>query len=148
VVFEEYPFTGDVRHTVDDKGRIAIPARYRELFVDGVFVGRGMDTCLTVHTREGWAEIIARIAGLPMTSPAARMLERRLFGGATELKLDTQGRVLLPENLRQFAGITDAARVIGVGKRLEIWEPGRWENNLEAFEDDTTFAATVSDLGV
>jgi MraZ protein len=144
----DYPFTGEVKHTVDEKGRIAIPARYRELFTDGVFVARWMDTCLAVHTSTGWAAIISKIAGLPMTDPAARMLERRLFGGAAELKLDSQGRVLLPENLREFAGIKDEARVIGVGKRIEIWEPERWKASLETFEDDTTFAAAISGLGV
>jgi MraZ protein len=143
----EFPFTGEATHTVDEKGRIAIPARHRGQFRDGVFVARGMDTCLAVHTRTGWEAIIAKIAGLPMTDPAGRMLERRLFGGAAELKLDSQGRVLLPENLRKFAGINDEACVIGVGKRLEIWEPGRWRASLEAFEDDTTFAANTNGMG-
>lgn len=145
---ERVVFTGEFRHAVDEKGRIAIPSRFRAQLVGGVFVARWLDACLAIHTRSAWDAITAKVDGLPMTDPAARLLERRLFGGATELALDGQGRLLLPENLRQFAALRDEAFVVGANKRVEIWAPDRWRTHLAEMEDDATFASAISRLGI
>ena len=141
-------FTGEFRHQIDDKGRVAVPSRFRAALEGGVFVARWLDACLAIHPREAWGVITGKVEGLPMTDPAARMLERRLFGGAVELKLDGQGRLLLPENLRTFAALKDEAVVVGVDKRIEIWAPDRWQTSLAEMEDDATFAAAISGLGI
>ena len=141
-------FLGEHRHQIDDKGRIAVPSRFRLGLEGVVFVARWLDACLAIHPRDAWSAITAKVESLPMTDPAARMLERRLFGGAVELKLDGQGRLLLPENLRTFAALEDEAVVVGVRTHIEIWAPDRWKASLAEMENDATFAAAISRLGI
>jgi MraZ protein len=141
-------FTGEYRHQIDDKGRLAVPSRMRALLAGSFFVARWLDACLAILPGSEWDAITEKVAGLPMTDPAARALERRLFAGAFEAELDRQGRILLPPNLREFAGLEGEVIVVGSRSHAEIWAPDRWEAQKAVLEDDAAFAAAISGLRV
>jgi MraZ protein len=140
-------FTGEYRHAVDDKGRLAIPSRFRAPLDGGVVVARWLDECLAIHTMSAWNVIGEKVAALPISDPRARLLQRRLFAGAFETELDRQGRLLLPLNLRSFAGIDAEATVIGSQGHVEIWAPERWEGYSRELEDPQAFAAAIAGIG-
>jgi len=140
-------FTGEYRHAVDDKGRLAIPSRFRAPLDGGVVVARWLDACLAIHTRTAWDAIGEKVAALPISDPRSRMLQRRLFAGAFETELDRQGRLLLPQNLRSFAGIDAEATVIGSQGHVEIWAPARWDDYSIELENPDAFAAAIDGLG-
>jgi MraZ protein len=116
-------FTGEYRHTVDDKGRLAIPARFRANLEGGAVLSRWIDGCLAIHTRAGWDALSAKVSSVALTDPAGRLFERAIFAGALEAEMDKQGRVLVPAYLRDEVGIKADALVIGVRDHGEIWAP-------------------------
>ena len=140
-------FTGEYRHAVDDKGRLAVPSRFRGQLAGNVVVARWLDACLAVFPMEAWEELSTKVGGLPMTDPAARLLQRQLFAGAFETELDRQGRVLVPQNLRTFAQLESEALVLGARDHAEIWAPGRWEDYSRALEGDA-FTDAIANLGI
>ena len=141
-------FTGEFRHTVDDKGRLAVPARFRAQLEGGAVVSRWIDGCLAIHTRTGWDALAARVAGLPITDAGARLFQRQIFGGALEAELDRQGRVLLPAYLREEAGLREEALVVGARDHAEIWAPDRWAEYSRTMQDPSAFAEAISGLGI
>ncbi|MHB8960209.1 MAG: division/cell wall cluster transcriptional repressor MraZ [Candidatus Limnocylindrales bacterium] len=141
-------FTGEYRHQIDDKGRIAVPSKMRALLAGPIFVSRWLDACLAILPGGEWDAITEKVAGLPMTDPAARALERRLFGGAVEAELDRQGRILIPENLRHFAGLEGEVIVVGSRSHAEIWAPARWDAQTAMLDDDAAFGAAISGLRI
>ena len=141
-------FTGEFRHTVDDKGRLAVPARFRAQLEGGAVVSRWIDGCLAIHTRTGWDALAARVAGLPITDAGARLFQRQIFGGALEAELDRQGRVLLPAYLREEAGLHEEALVVGARDHAEIWAPDRWADYSRTMQDPSAFAEAISGLGI
>jgi transcriptional regulator MraZ len=140
-------FTGEYRHAVDDKGRIAVPARFRAQLEGGFVVARWLDACLAVFPMPAWEVITAKVASLPMTDPNARLLQRRLYAQAHVTELDKQGRVLVPQNLRDLAGLAGEAVVVGGQDHAEIWAPERWDEYSQALED-SSFAAAIAGLGI
>lgn len=140
-------FTGEYRHAVDEKGRLAVPARFRAELEGGCVVARWIDTCLAIFPIAGWEALSTKVGSLPMTDPNARLLQRRLFGGASVAELDRQGRVLVPQNLRDVAGIEGEAVVVGIGNHAEIWAPARWDEYGLALED-SAFAAAIVGLEI
>ncbi len=141
-------FTGEYRHSVDDKGRLAVPSRFRAQLDGGAFVSRWIDGCLAIHTRDGWAELADRVSGLPITDGAARLFQRYVFAGAAEAELDRQGRILLPAYLREEAGLEGDAVVVGTRDHAEIWAPQRWADYHRAMDDPQTFAQAIEGLGI
>jgi MraZ protein len=141
-------FTGEYRHTVDDKGRLAVPARFRVQLEGGTVVSRWIDGCLAIHSRAGWDALANRVAALPLTDAAARLFQRQIFGGALETELDRQGRVLIPAFLRDEAGLTTDAVVAGIRDHAEIWAPARWTDYRRAMEDPRAFADAIAGLGI
>jgi MraZ protein len=141
-------FTGEYRHAVDDKGRIAVPSRFRVQLAGSVVVARWMDSCLAIFPVTAWEELAAKLAGLPMTDPNARLLQRQLFAGAFETELDRQGRVLVPQNLRDHAGLEGEALVLGSRDHAEIWAPARWAEYSRSLEDPDAFAQAIAGLGI
>ena len=125
-------FLGEFQHTVDAKGRVAIPARFRAKIERGAVLARGVDeACLYVYPLETW-EQKARELEAAITDPRLRRIaERRFFGFADELELDAQGRALLPLKYRQCAELAGAATIIGARDRFEIWSPERWNAYLD-----------------
>ena len=147
-MFTGQRFTGEYRHQIDDKGRLAVPSRMRVLLEGPVIVARWLDSCLAIVPRSEWEAIEVRIGAQSLTDPAARTLERRLYGGAIETELDRQGRLLLPQNLRDFADLRDEVVVVGSRSHAEIWAPDRWDAERARLEDDAAFAAAISGLRV
>ena len=141
-------FTGEYRHAVDVKGRIAVPARFRAQLDDGAVVARWLDTCLAIFPMAAWDELATKVGSLPMTDPNARLLQRQLFAGAFETELDRQGRVLVPQGLRAFAGLEDEAMVLGSREHAEIWAPARWDSYSESLNDPDAFAQAIAGLGI
>lgn len=141
-------FTGEYRHTVDDKGRLAVPARFRAQLAGGAVVSRWIDGCLAIHDQPGWEALSTRVAALPITDQAARLFQRQIFAGAFDAELDRQGRILIPAYLREEASITADAVVAGIRDHAEIWSPRRWDDYRRAMTDPKTFADAIAGLGI
>ena len=140
-------FTGEYRHAIDEKGRLAVPARFRAQLEGGLVVARWLDACLAMFPLPAWEVITTKVASLPMTDPNARLLNRRLYAYANETELDRQGRILVPQNLRDVAGLEGEAVVVGGQDHAEIWAPARWDAYAEGLED-SSFAAAIAGLGI
>ena len=126
---------GEFEHTIDDKNRLTLPARFRHVFAEGVVVTRGMDGCLFAYTRPEWERLVAtRFAPLDLLSKEGRRMQRYFFAGATEAELDKQGRVGLPLALLQHAKLERDVVVAGVHDHLEIWDRAAWRRELAEVE--------------
>lgn len=141
-------FTGEYRHSVDDKGRIAVPARFRAQLAGGAYVSRWIDGCLAIFPAAAWDELAAKVAGLPIADPGSRAFARFLFGGAVEAELDRQGRILVPAYLREWAGLGTEAVVLGARDHAEIWAPERWEAVRRELTDPAALADRLEGLGI
>ncbi|MDK2823466.1 MAG: transcriptional regulator MraZ [Clostridia bacterium] len=121
-------FMGEYQHTIDDKGRLIMPAKFREGLGEKFVVTKGLDGCLFVYPLEEWKVLETKLRNLPFTKADARAFARFFFSGATECELDKQGRILLPTNLRDHAQLQKDVFIIGVSSRLEIWSKEVWED--------------------
>jgi len=131
-------FLGQYQHNLDDKGRLMIPARFRELLVGGAFITQGFDRCLMVMTSSYFEEVYRRINAMNLADPIARMLRRLILSNAYPLEVDKIGRVLLPANLRQLISLEGEAIVAGSGDYFEIWTPALWNEQLAQLQDTET----------
>jgi MraZ protein len=126
---------GAYDHTIDDKNRLTLPAKFRQAFADGVFVTRGLDGCLFAYRREDWDRLVeSRLAPLDPLSPETRRLQRFFYAGASESELDKQGRVMIPAQLIEHAKLGREVVVAGVNDRLEIWDRAAWRTELAEVE--------------
>jgi len=126
---------GEHAHTIDDKNRLTLPARFRHAFGDGIVVTRGMDGCLFAYTRGDWAALVAtRLADLDPLSQEGRRMQRFFFSSATEAELDKQGRVSIPQALIEHAKLGRDVVVAGVNDHLEIWDRDAWRRELAEVE--------------
>ena len=141
-------FTGEYRHSVDDKGRIAVPARFRAQLAGGAFVSRWLENCLAIHTRQGWDELAEKIGRLPIGDQASRLFQRFVFANAFEAELDRQGRVVVPAYLREAAGLEAEAVIVGSRDHAEIWAPARWDDYRRALDDPDRLAQALEGLGI
>jgi MraZ protein len=133
---------GEYEHTIDDKNRLTLPARFREAFSDGGVVTRGLDSCLTVYTRADWEQLVEdTLRPLDPLSREARELERYYFSAAAEANFDKQGRVLIPPPLAQYANLGREVVVAGVRNRLEIWGRDAWRKQRDEFEGSAEHVA-------
>jgi MraZ protein len=133
---------GEYEHTLDDKNRLTLPARFRQAFADGVVVTRGMDGCLNVYTRSGWESFVAeRLEGLDPLSKESRQMSRFVFAGASETDLDKQGRVMVPPALIAHAKLDREVVVAGVRDHVEIWDRATWRTQLEEVEGSVELVA-------
>ena len=140
---------GEYEHSIDTKGRIAMPAKLREGLGGKFIITKGLDGCLFVYAMDEWQSVEQKLASLPMSRKTARDFTRFLFGGACEGECDKQGRVLLPANLRRYAGLEREAVIVGVGSRAEIWDAAKWQQyNEESAEDVNELAEQLADLGI
>jgi len=142
-------FMGEFDHTVDEKGRLIMPAKFRDGLGEKFVVTKGLDNCLFVYPQSEWANLEAKLKALPLTNTNARAFVRFMFSGATDCELDKQGRILLPPNLREHAKLERDVIVIGVSNRVEIWAKAVWDKYSdeagEAFEE---IAEKIVDLGI
>ncbi|WP_293832311.1 division/cell wall cluster transcriptional repressor MraZ [uncultured Phascolarctobacterium sp.] len=140
---------GEYEHSIDTKGRIAMPAKLREGLGGKFIITKGLDGCLFVYAMDEWQRVEQKLASLPMSRKTARDFTRFLFGGACEGECDKQGRVLLPASLRRYAGLERDAVIVGVGSRAEIWDAAKWQQyNEESAEDVNELAEQLADLGI
>jgi MraZ protein len=128
-------FMGEYQHTIDDKGRMIIPAKFRDGLGERFVVTRGLDKCLFVYPDSEWKLIEQKLKSLPFTRSDARAFTRFFFSGAIECELDKQGRVNIASNLRQYSQLTKDCVVIGVSNRVEIWCKDVWDEYFSASED-------------
>ncbi len=129
-------FLGRFSHNLDAKGRLAIPAKFRGALADGLVVTRGIDRCLTVYPLAAWQTLAAKIDALSTADADARQFKRIVFAEAMDEVLDAQGRVVVPPELRRYAGIEREVIVVGVNTSLEIWDAARWEALNATAEDE------------
>ena len=140
---------GEYEHSIDTKGRIAMPAKLREGLGGKFIITKGLDGCLFVYAMDEWQRVEQKLASLPMSRKTARDFTRFLFGGACDGECDKQGRVLLPASLRRYAGLERDAVIVGVGSRAEIWDAAKWQQyNEESAEDVNELAEQLADLGI
>lgn len=141
-------FIGQYSHTIDAKGRLAIPAKFRSELKKAI-VTQGLDNCLVLYTRKEWEKVAEKYAALSINKANNRDMSRFLLGSAMDVEVDKQGRIILPEYLRQFAGLTKNAVVVGLYDRLEIWDEEKWNHLKSQIEKNSNeIAETISDLGV
>ena len=149
-------FIGEYKHALDDKGRLAIPAKFRLSLSEAAIITRGLDHCLYVFTPSEWNEIAAKLKALPMTQANARAFQRLMLAGAADVELDGQGRILVPDYLRECAGLGRSglpagrqAVIAGVYNRLEIWDADKWAAYKQKTEADSDeIAEKLGELGI
>lgn len=129
-------FLGEYTHTIDDKGRITIPAKFRGELAAGLVVTRGFDRNLMVFPRDEWEALAARIAERPLGDESVRLFRRRVFSGADDLTPDRQGRIIVPQYLRDFAGIDGEVVIAGMYNYIELWSTESWQSVRETVEDN------------
>ena len=142
-------FIGEYNHNVDDKGRLAIPIKFREAFSGGVVVTKGLDDCLFIYTSSEWEKLAEKLARLPISQADARAFSRLMLAGAMDLEIDKQGRVILPEYLRQYSGIKKKVILAGLYNRLELWDEEKWKIYKSGTEKSSgQIAEAMKELGV
>ena len=140
-------FMGEYNHTIDAKGRLIIPAKFREVLGDEFVVTKGMDGCLFVFDNSEWQVFAEKLRSLSMIDKEVRQFTRFFLAGAASVEVDKQGRILLPSVLRDFAGITKDTVLIGVGSRIEIWSKDRWEGTV-TYQDMDEISTHMVELGI
>jgi len=121
-------FLGEYQHSVDEKGRLVLPSKFREHLADGLVITKGQERCLYVFPGERWAAEVEKVNRLPRTNRRNRNYARSFFGGATDQALDGQGRVQIPQALRAYAGLDREVSVVGVADRVEVWDASVWRS--------------------
>ena len=126
---------GEYEHTIDDKNRLTLPAKFRQAFADGVVLARGIERCLTAYPRDQWAASVeSRLRELDPLSREGRLMQRYFYSGAAEAELDKQGRVMVPSALGEYAGLGKEVVVAGIHDHLEIWDRASWRAHLDEIE--------------
>jgi MraZ protein len=146
-------FRGRYEHTIDKKGRISIPSKYREILIqkydETLIITNNYDSCLVAFPKEEWELLEKKVAKLPQMKPEVRAFQRYFISGAVECPVDKQGRILIPQSLRDYAKITKDVILVGLTKKFEIWAKDKWEpefdKSRETFENS---GDTLGDLGI
>jgi len=142
-------FIGQYEHHLEEKGRLSVPKKFREQLADGAVLSQGLDGCLFLYPRSAWTNLIDKVSRLPLTKSDARGFTRSLSYGASEVDIDALGRILLPEYLRQFAGISVDCVIAGAVDRIEIWDKNRFTKytaQLNSRRED--MAESLSEAGI
>ncbi|MGP4072555.1 division/cell wall cluster transcriptional repressor MraZ [Piscibacillus sp. B03] len=137
-------FMGEFQHNIDTKGRIIVPAKFREGLGESFVLTRGLDNCLFAYPQEEWRVLEEKLKKLPLTKKDARAFTRFFFSGAIECEIDKQGRINIPASLRKFADLEKECIVIGVSNRIELWAKEKWTDYVE--ESEESFADLAENL--
>ena len=129
-------FMGEYNHTIDAKGRLIVPAKFREILGDNFIVTKGLDGCLFVYPNDEWTRFEENLKSLPLTNKNARQFTRFFLAGAAACEVDKQGRILLPQVLREFASLEKDVVLVGVASRIEIWSRERWDESMNTYDGD------------
>jgi MraZ protein len=142
-------FIGEYSHNLDTKNRLAIPAKFRTELKSGAVVTRGLDNCLFLLTKKEWQKLVDKISDLPLGSSQARGFTRVMLAGAMEVKLDSAGRILIPDYLKKYAVINKKAVLTGLNSRIEIWDETKWQNYKKEIEKEAdNLAETMGEMGI
>jgi MraZ protein len=142
-------FLGEFEHSVDSKGRVAVPAKFRPELENGLVVTRGIARCLQVYPTGAWQVLVDKVNSLPLGAPRAIDIRRRFFAGAFDTEVDKQGRILLPALLRAYAGISEEVVFVGLSSSFEIWSEAAWAiTRAELDEQGEAIAAAMAELGI
>lgn len=140
---------GEYLHTLDGKKRISLPSKFRKEVGRKVVVTRGLDTCLFMFSQKAWGKIAEKVANLPVGQADTRGMSRFLLAGAVETEVDSAGRILIPDFLKDFAGLKSRVILAGVSDRVEIWNEKTWEEYKHRIEKSADqMAQTLGDLGI
>ena len=142
-------FIGEFQHNLDIKGRMAVPAKFRQKISGGAIITRGLDHCLFVFTNQEWEVMAQKLDTLPLVKSDSRAFSRLMLAGAAEVDLDKQGRILIPDYLREYAELKKQVTVTGVNKRFEVWDAESWKqykSKTESASDE--IAEKLSELGI
>ena len=139
-------YMSEYNHTIDQKGRLIIPSKFRESSGYAFVVTKGLDGCLFAYDYTGWTGFEEKLKDLPMNNPNTRQVVRFFLAGASEIEIDKQGRALIPQNLREYAGLSKDVVLIGAGNRFEIWDREKW-NTYSAGDDVEANVEAMADLG-
>lgn len=132
---------GEYKHSLDPKKRVAIPAKFRKEIGEKAVVTKGQDQCLFVYPMNEWEKVAEKLSGLPTGPADTRNFVRLSFSGANDVEIDALGRILIPDNLKEFAGLKEKVVIVGVYKRLEIWNEENWKNYKQRLEKQTDILA-------
>ena len=142
-------FVGEYNHSVDEKGRIAVPSRFRSYFKNGAVVTKGLDNCLFLYSMSEWKDFAEKLVNLPISQANSRAFARHMLAGAMDVKLDKQGRIVVPDYLRKVAKIGKKAVFAGLYNRIEIWDEKEWERYKKNTEESSTdIAEKMGELGI
>ncbi len=142
-------FIGEYQHSIDPKGRVAVPAKFRSHLTKGAVVTKGLDGCLFLYTRTEWAKLADKLAALPLARANTRAFARLMLAGAMDVDIDKQGRMLVPDYLRTFAGMKKEVVITGLYNRLEVWDKIAWEKYKQGTEGKSgDIAEALGELGV
>ena len=142
-------FIGEYTHSLDIKGRVALPAKFRQKLGEGAIITRGLDHSLFIYNKSDWEALAQKLIALPLSQSNSRAFARLMLAGAMEVEFDNQGRILVPEYLRQYAGLKKQAVFAGLYNRIEIWDSESWrtyKTKTEASSDD--IAEKLGELGI
>ena len=140
-------FMSEYNHTIDAKGRLIIPSKFREALGDEFVISKGMDGCLYVYANEDWNAFEQKLTSLPVTNKSARQFARFFLAGAASVEVDKQGRILVPGNLREFAKLDKDVVLVGVGSRIEIWSKDQYDTISDDVDMDG-IAQGMEELGL
>ncbi len=141
-------FLGQFQHNLDEKGRLMIPARFRELLDGRAYITQGFDKCLMVMTDSYFKQVSENLNSMNLADPNARLMRRMIFGTAYPVEVDKVGRVLVPQSLREFAGLDGEAIVTGQGEYFEVWTPTAWNDQMKQIQDTETNNQRFSTLNL
>jgi MraZ protein len=142
-------FLGEFKHSIDPKGRMAIPAKFRMQLDGGAVITRGLDHCLFVFPQKEWEALAQKLISLPLAQSGSRAFVRLMLSGASDVEFDTQGRILIPEHLRSYARLEKNAVVTGLYNRIEVWNDGEWKKYKTKTERESDeIAEQLGELGI
>lgn len=142
-------FLGEYRHTLDEKNRLAVPVKFRNALKSGAVVTKGLDSCLFVYPKTTWQAWAEKLSRLPISQSRSRAFSRMMLGGAMELEIDKQGRVVIPDYLKAYATIKKNVVVAGLYDRLEIWDVDEWQRyKIQTEKESGSIAETLAQMGV
>ena len=141
-------FLGEFSHTIDEKGRLTIPAKFRDELAEGLIVTRGIDRCLAVYPMKEWNRLAEQVSALPLTDRLARAFRRLVFANASDAVPDKQGRILIPPRLREYADLNGEAIVTGLNTYVEVWNPDAWGEERERVEGNAVNIEAWKDLNI
>lgn len=140
---------GEYHFNIDQKGRLMIPAKFRQRFGLSAIVTRGLENCLFVFPNDEWEKVVEKILKLPLSQSNSRAFARLMLSGAYETQIDNQGRILIPEYLRKYANLSKKVVIVGLYSRIEVWDENLWEEYKKESESNAKeIAEKLSDLGI